>query len=101
MKSYLISDNQDVLIGMRLAGIRGEMVRTPEEVIEALDRILEDSRIEMVIVTEDVLMMAQEKIMELKIVKDRPLIIQIPSRGGPKNADYITKRIRESIGLKI
>ncbi|MFZ5968602.1 MAG: V-type ATP synthase subunit F [Bacillota bacterium] len=101
MKSFLISDNQDTLIGMRLAGIKGVLVKNREEALEQLQKTLDSSEIQIVIVTEAVLAMAEEEIMELKIKRDYPLIIEIPDRQGSRRGDYITKYIRESIGLKI
>ena len=37
MKFFLISDNTDTQMGMRLAGIEGIVVSRPEEVSEALE----------------------------------------------------------------
>ena len=38
MKFFLISDNTDTQMGMRLAGIEGIVVSRPEEVSEALEK---------------------------------------------------------------
>ena len=45
--------------------------------------------------------MAEDDIMELKIKKDDLLVVEIPNRFGSTRGDYITKYIRESIGLRI
>lgn len=101
MKSYVISDDQDTLIGMRLAGIKGIMVANKEEVLVALENLVKDREVQIVIITDSVLSMAEDEIMELKVRKDDLLVVEIPSRFGPKRGDYITKYIRESIGLRI
>jgi len=101
MRSFLISDNEDTLIGMRLAGIKGVMVKGKEDVISELNKALEDNEIKIIIVTQKVLSLAEKEIIELKIKRDYPLIISIPDRHGANEADYITRHIRESIGLKI
>ena len=44
MKFYLISDNIDTQIGMRLAGVEGVVVHTSDEVGSALDRYKAVSR---------------------------------------------------------
>ena len=45
MRFYLISDNADTLVGMRLAGIDGELVHDAQSVEDAVNRCLAaDSR---------------------------------------------------------
>ena len=41
MRFYLISDNIDTQMGMRLSGIEGVVVHTSEEVSNALDKAME------------------------------------------------------------
>lgn len=101
MRSYLISDNQDTLIGMRLAGIGGVIATTKEEILEVLKIKINDKEIGIVIITEKILSMAEHEIMKLKLERDYPLIIAIPDRNEEKREDYIAKYIRESIGIKI
>lgn len=101
MRSYLICDNQDTLIGMRLAGIEGVIVGTKEELLGMLKKILSDSSIGIVIITEKILTMAEEEIMKIKLEREYPLITAIPDRDTQKREDYISKYIRESIGIKI
>ena len=36
MRSFLISDNKDTWVGMKLAGIDGVIVHTREEILEAI-----------------------------------------------------------------
>lgn len=52
MKMYLISDNTDTYTGMRLAGVEGEVVHEKEELKAALDRVLADKEIGIVLLTE-------------------------------------------------
>ena len=42
MKCFLLSDNVDTQIGMRLAGIEGVIVYKPDEIIAALDTAVKD-----------------------------------------------------------
>lgn len=101
MRSFLLSDNEDTLIGMRLSGIKGVLVKVKEDIISELNKALEDNEIKIIIVTQKVLSLAEKEIIELKIKRDYPLIISIPDRHGSNEGDYITRHIRESIGLKI
>jgi len=101
MKSFLISDDQDTLLGMRLAGIKGVMALNKEEVLRELEKITADKEVKIIIITETVLAMAESEITEFKMKKDDLLVVEIPNRFGPTKGDYITKYIRESIGLRI
>ena len=52
MKMYLISDNIDTLTGMRLAGVEGMVVHERQELKEALDKVLADKSIGIILLTE-------------------------------------------------
>ncbi len=101
MRSYVISDNIDALIGMRLAGIKGEVVHNREEVVDVLKEILKDKEIGIVIITKKVQEIAKEEIMDIKVNREYPLIVEIPGKKEEKIEDDILKVVRESIGVKI
>lgn len=102
MKSYLISDNRDTHLGMRLAGITGVIVHSKEEVLRELDKAINDKEIGIIMVTEKILKKAEDEIMELKLKKSLPLITTIPDRHSSLyDRDFITKYIKESVGIKI
>jgi V/A-type H+-transporting ATPase subunit F len=102
MKMFLISDNVDSKTGMRLAGVDGVVVHEKEQVIEQLEKIVSDPSIGIVLITEKLVDLIPQQIAEMKISLSRPLIVEIPDRHGSyKGGDYITKYIREAIGLKI
>lgn len=52
MKMYLLSDNIDTQRGMRLAGVDGVVVHTYDEVKQALDGVLADREIGILLVAE-------------------------------------------------
>ena len=52
MRMYLISDNVDTLTGMRLAGIEGIVVHERDELHQALDKVLADKTIGILLITE-------------------------------------------------
>lgn len=101
MRSFLISDNLNTLIGMRLAGIEGVIKKSKSEVLVEIDKALKDNSIGIIIITENILSMAEDEIMKIKLERNFPLIVEIPDRNGTKRKDYLMKYIRESIGIKI
>ncbi len=100
MRSVLISQNPDMLTGMRLTGIAGCLVTNREEFLGRLREYLSDSHIGIIILTRDVMSLAEAEVMEFKLQSKEKLIVEIPDFGSVME-DRMSKHIRESIGIKI
>ena len=102
MRCFCISDDPDVLKGMRLAGIEGARAATKKEVDAAVNRACADSGVAILIVTEGCYALSRERLDELKLSAGRPLVnIIADSRCSVRARDYITRLINEAIGIKI
>ena len=102
MKSFLISDNKDTWVGMKLAGIDGVIVHTREEVLNAIKSAMKNDETGIIILTEKAVDQVREEVMELKLKCKKPLIIEIPDRhGSSHSSDVLTNYIRDSIGIRI
>lgn len=102
MKAFIISDNLDSLLGMQVAGIQGTIVKNKEEALKIIRRIVKDKDIGLIIVTENVGRIISEEAKKIKSTKGMPLIVEIPDRNGSIKSDkYITKSVKEAIGVKI
>lgn len=102
MRFYLISDNVDTQVGMRLAGIEGVVVHEAEEFKKVLNETIERDDIAVVLITETLLSLCPDMIYDLKLNRKRPLIVEIPDRhGNGCTKDSITRYVREAIGVKI
>lgn len=101
MKSYLISDNKDTIIGLRLAGIQGVLAKNPEEMKEYFSKAVENENIGIIIVTETILEAIKEEVLDLKKSGSSKLVVTIPDRTGLRDKDFIMRYIKESIGLKV
>lgn len=102
MRYYLISDNTDTYVGMRLAGIEGVVVHEPDEVREALTKAIGDKEVGIVLITEKLVALCSDLVYDLKLNCKRPLIVEIPDRhGSGRTKDSITRYVREAIGVKI
>ncbi len=102
MRFYLISDNVDTQVGMRLAGIDGIVVHETAEVQKALNEVIEMDDVAVVLITETLLSLCSDMIYDLKLNRKRPLIVEIPDRhGNGRTKDSITRYVREAIGIKI
>ncbi|MCI8333434.1 MAG: ATP synthase subunit F [Lachnospiraceae bacterium] len=102
MKMYLISDNMDTCTGMRLAGVEGSVVSGKDELKAALDRVMADKEIAIVILTEKFGREYPELIDEVRLSRSLPLLIEIPDRHGTRREEnFITSYVNEAVGLKI
>lgn len=102
MRFFLISDNVDTLVGMRLAGINGIVVHESEEVKNALNNAIDIEDIAVVLITEKLVQLCSDMIYDIKLNRQRPLIVEIPDRHGNGRAkDSITRYVRDAIGVKI
>ena len=102
MKMFLISDNVDTCTGMRLAGVDGIVVHEREELSRALEKVMTDSTIGIVLLTEKFGREFPEIIDTVKLERRLPLIVEIPDRHGTgRKPDFITSYVNEAIGLKL
>ena len=102
MKFYLISDNVDTSVGMRLCGIEGVVVHEAQEVEEALQKAIADEEVGIVLITTKLMKLCPDIIYEMKLHSNRPLLLDIGDRHGSQQiSDAITQYVREAIGIKI
>lgn len=102
MRFYLISDNVDTQMGMRLAGIDGVVVHEPAEVKNAFMEAMDDKEVAVVLMTEKLVDLCSELVYDLKLNRRSPLIVEIPDRHATSNiTENISKYIESAIGLKL
>ena len=102
MRFFLISDNIDTQIGLRLAGIKGVVVHERDEVLKVLDEVLKDKSIGVVLMTQKIAQLIPDEIRDLKLNASLPLVFVIPDRHGwSGERNFITRYIEEAIGVKI
>lgn len=102
MKFYLISDNADTQMGMRIAGIEGVIVHTAEDAVAALEKTFGDEDTAIVLITEKLVGLCHDRIYEYKLGRSRPLIVEIPDRhGGSDITASISRYVEEAIGIKL
>ena len=102
MRMFLISDNVDTLTGMRLAGIDGVVVHEKQEIKQALDEVLSQKDIGIILMTDKLGKDIPEIVDDIKLNRTFPLLLEIPDRhGSGRRPDFITAYINEAIGIKI
>ena len=71
MKFFLISDNIDTLMGLRLVGIEGVVVHTRRDFLEVLQSKMKDSSIAIILVTTKLVDMCPDIISEIKLKQQK------------------------------
>lgn len=102
MKFFLLSDNIDTQMGMRLAGIEGIVVHERHEVLEALEKVIHMDDVDIVLMTTKLVETCPDVVSDLKLKLKRPLITEIPDRhGNSKIGETIDHYVSEAIGVKL
>jgi len=102
MRAYLISDNHDSIVGMRLAGVSGVEAHGPEETAKAVNEALQMEDVGILLITEKAAATIPDLIKEIREGAKLPLVVEIPDRHGTtREADFLTKYLHEAIGVKI
>lgn len=102
MRFFLISDNIDTQMGMRIAGVEGVVAHTAAEVNEALDGAVSDEDIAVVLMTQKTAALCPERVYDIKLNCRRPLVVEIPDRHGSGGVtEAIGRYVEEAIGVKL
>ncbi|MDE6232518.1 MAG: V-type ATP synthase subunit F, partial [Lachnospiraceae bacterium] len=80
----------------------GCVAHTKDEIKAALDFVLSDKNIGIVLITEKLSSEFPDVINDIKLNRKKPLLVEIPDRHGTgRRADFITSYVNEAIGLKL
>lgn len=102
MKFYLISDSIDTYTGMRLSGIEGVVVHKKEEVMRELNNAVNNKDIAVVLITEILMKLCYDEIIEMKLNLKQPLIVEIPDRHMTSDVTAMIERyVKEAVGMNI
>ncbi len=101
MKVFTIG-HQEAVLGFSLAGVDGHVVTSAEEANKALDEALASKDIGIILVTQDVARMLQERVENLKLHSTIPLVVEIPSPAGvPEDQPSLSELVLKAIGIKL
>lgn len=102
MRCFLISDNIDTQMGMKLAGIDGVVVHERQEFLSAFKTATEDENTAVILVTKKLTELCGSEIYDFKLSARKPLIVEIPDRHGDSRiSDTISEYVSDAIGLKL
>lgn len=79
MRMVCISKNNDIAIGLRLAGVQSFFIKDDEQIKNKIIELSKDSDVGIINVTEEVYKIAQKELDEISNKQDFPLIVTIPN----------------------
>ncbi len=102
VKFYLLSDNVDTLVGMRLVGIEGEVIHERSLFLKRLGEMMNDPTVAVILMTTKLIELAPNVISELKLRSDKTLLVEIPDRhGNSKIGESIDAYVSKAIGVRL
>ena len=102
MKFFLLTDNIDTLMGMRLVGIEGVVIHERKQVIEELDKAVNNEAYAILLITTKLVELCPDIISELKLKLKKPIILEIPDRhGSTEVGKSIDNYVSDAIGVKL
>jgi V/A-type H+-transporting ATPase subunit F len=101
MRFFLISDNIDTAMGMRLAGVESVVLHEAEPVRRALEEAAGNSDIGIILITDKLAPFCREQLDALRLSgKARPLALVIPDRHGPGQESFgLDDYLARALGL--
>ena len=100
MKSILLTSNDDIINGLRLAGVRSVKCNNRSELLKNFKLYTKSDDIGIIILTYSSFKEIKEEVLDFKLSGKLPLVVTIPDLDGKMEDDFILKYIRESVGVK-
>ncbi len=100
MRSILLTSNEDIINGLRLAGVRSVKCNNRSELLKNFKLYTKSDDIGIIILTYSSFKEIKEEVLDFKLSGKLPLVVTIPDLDGKMEDDFILKYIRESVGVK-
>ena len=80
MQYFLIAHEEDILTGLRLAGVQGVMVNSKAHCIQEIEKAASDQEVAILLITDALAMLCREQLDRVKAHLRGPLVVEIPSK---------------------
>ena len=100
MRSILLTSNDDIINGLRLAGVRSVKCNNRSELLKNFKSYTKEEGSGIIILTYSSFKEIKEEVLDFKLSGALPLVVTIPDLDGKMEDDFILKYVRESVGVK-
>ena len=101
MRLYLICDNEDTAVGMRLAGVESTVTSDKSVVVSTLKEISAQTDIGIILINQSLAKLLGDEISEFRKTHSVPIIVEIPDRNSDGTENSIADYVHASIGIKV
>lgn len=101
MRLYLLTDNEDTAVGMRLAGIEGTVITGSESFKNSLEKISANDEIGILLINETLAKANVDIIDTFRKEHSVPVIVEIPDRNSTGTGNSISDYVRKAIGINV
>lgn len=101
MKSVVLANQKETIVGLRLAGIKGILIKNNDEVIPEVEELINDNTVGTIMITQALFKANQGALLEIKLKLKEKMIIKIPGFNEEMEESLIYDHIRDSVGLKL
>ncbi|RPJ06103.1 MAG: hypothetical protein EHM28_10745 [Spirochaetaceae bacterium] len=101
MQYYIIGD-EDAVLGFGMVGVRGRVVTTPDQAVQAFNEAIADQNNGIIIITERIADLIRPLVDRYLFREKFPLIVEVEDRQGPMEGKAdIRKMANDAIGIKL
>ncbi len=100
MRLYLICDNDDTALGLRLAGIEGDVTDNRDKTADLLEKAAQNSDIGIILMNQNLASLCSDVIASFRRAHSLPLIVEIPDRNSDGTSNSIADYVRDAIGIE-
>ncbi|MGC9360376.1 MAG: V-type ATP synthase subunit F [Anaerolineae bacterium] len=100
MKAFVIG-SENCVLGFALAGLEGITVRSAEEVDAALDLLMGDPDVALVLISADVAALVRDRVDELKVNSLQPLLVEIPGQHTGTSYPPLRDFVQRAVGVHL
>jgi V/A-type H+-transporting ATPase subunit F len=101
VKFFCVAD-EDTVRGFRLAGVDGQAVATAGEADRAIRRAAGRPDLGILILTDAVAAGVRELVDDVRMNRDRPLIVEVPGPQGPMpGRKTLRQLVQEAVGIRL
>jgi len=102
MGFYVLSDVPDTLLGMRMAGMPGQLVKDEVSLRNTLEKLAAQPELGVIVITAGLVRLVPDVVTTWKLKRQQPLLVEIPdSLDSADLSQAIASYIAATIGIKV
>jgi len=102
MKSFVITDDMNTLVGMQLSGVEGKLINSSLSFDTVFDNVIKDDEIGILMIAPELIEANQKKVDDVRFNRAVPLIVEISGADEYKNnRNKITETIEQVVNISV